>query len=200
MLFAQAEAPALYAEALVLAEKSLVMDDSNEWTHWTYAVACVVTGDPERSLLSCRRALEINPNFSLAYGSQSTSLTYLGEPKEGIEASTKSLRLDPQHPAAFFRYGEIAFAYLVLRDYEKCILWATKAVQMKQDYANGLFYLACGHARLEHREDAAKALASYLRIVPNASVATFSDRPFRKKEDRDHFIESARLAGLPEGT
>lgn len=35
--------------------------------------------------------------------------------------------------------------------------------------------------------------------MPNAWVASFSDRPFRKKEDRDHFLESLRLAGLPEG-
>jgi hypothetical protein len=53
------------------------------------------------------------------YGSLGTALTYLGEPREGIEASNKSLRLDPQNPAAFFRYVEIAFGYLVLRDYEE---------------------------------------------------------------------------------
>src|SRR6202035_139651 len=106
--------------------------------------------------------------------------------------------LDPQNPAAFFRYGEIAFANLVLRHYEHCILWATKAVQIKQDFPTGHIYLACGHAQLGHHEDAAKALASYLRIVPNASVAIFNRRPLRKKEDREHFLESLRLAGLPE--
>jgi len=26
--------------------------------------------------------------------------------------------------------------------------------------------------------------------MPNASVASFKDRPFRKKEGRDHFLES----------
>ncbi len=133
------------------------------------------------------------------YGSLGTALTYLGEPREGIEASNKSLRLDPQNPAAFFPYVEIAFGYLVPRDYEESILWATKSVQIKQDYPMGHFYLACGHARLGHRGGRAKALTSYLKIMPTASVARFSDRPFWKKEDRDHFLESLRLAGLPEG-
>jgi len=198
-LYAQAEAPALFAEALELAEKSLIMDDSDEWTHWTYAIACIVTGNPERALMSCQRALEINPNFALAYGSLGTALTYLGEPSQGIEACTKSLRLDPQNPAAFFRYGEVALAYLVLRDYERCILWATKAVQIKQDFPMGHIYLACGHARLGHRADAEKALTSFLRTMPNASVTSYAAaRPFRKKDDRDHFLESLRLAGLPE--
>jgi len=195
--YSHAEGPALYAEALALAEKSLAMDDRDEWAHWTYAIACVWT-DPERCVMSCRRALEINPNFALAYGSLSTALTYLGEPREGIEACHKSLRLDPQNPAAFFRYVEIAFGYLVLRDYEESIRWAMKSVQIKQDYPMGHLYLACGHARLGHREDAVKALTSYLKIMPTASVARFSNRPFRKKEDRDHFLESLRLAGLPE--
>ena len=63
----------------------------------------------------------------------------------------------------------------------------------------GHLYLACGHARLGRREDAAKALTSYLKMMPTASVARYNNRPFRKKEDRDHFLESLRLAGLPEG-
>jgi adenylate cyclase len=196
--FDAAAAPALYAEALALAEKSLSMDARDEWTHWTYAISCLLT-DPERCVMSCRRALEINPNFALAYGSLCSALTYLGEPKEGIEAANKSLRLDPQNPAAFFRYGEIAFACLVLRDYESCILWATKAVQIKQDSAMGLLYLACGNARLGRRPEATKALTSYRKIMPGASVAHFTSRPFRRPEDRDHFMETLRLAGLPEG-
>ncbi len=35
--------------------------------------------------------------------------------------------------------------------------------------------------------------------MPNASVARFSDRPFRRRKIVDHFLESLRLAGLPEG-
>jgi adenylate cyclase len=198
-LYALAEAPALYAEALVLAEKSLVMDDSDEWTHWTYAIACLTTGDPDRAVMSCRRALEINPNFALAYGTLGSALTNLGDPKEGIEAANKCLRLDPQNPAAFFRYGEIAFAHLMLKDYDQCLLWATKAVQIKQDFSPAYLYLACSHARLGHRDEATRALASYLKLVPGASITRLAHRPIRRSEDRDHFVESLRLAGLPEG-
>jgi hypothetical protein len=61
------------------------------------------------------RAIEINPNFSLGYGSCGTMLAYAGRGEESVRKGLYAMRLNPKDPSIFFRYTALSIAYAVQR-------------------------------------------------------------------------------------
>ena len=63
------------------AKTSIECDDADEYCHWAMSCAHLLRKQHDRALASLRRALEINPNCSIAYGSMGTMLAWAGEPR-----------------------------------------------------------------------------------------------------------------------
>ena len=70
------------------AKTSIECDDADEYCHWAMSCAHLLRKQHDRALASLRRALEINPNCSIAYGSMGTMLAWAGEP--GNESPTRN--------------------------------------------------------------------------------------------------------------
>src|SRR5829696_9110569 len=60
-----------------------------------------------------RQALDINPNFFLAYGSLGTTLAFAGQADESIENTMICIRLNPRDPSIFFRYSSLSLAHFL---------------------------------------------------------------------------------------
>jgi adenylate cyclase len=182
-------------QARALAITAIRLNERDEYSHWALGMACHWLGKSERALAAYRRALEINPNFSLAYGVLGGALAN-DRPEESIEASQLAIRLNPRDPANFFRYSSLATAYYVLGNYEAAIEWARKSVDRKREWFRAHLYLIAALAHSGRLKEARFAVTEYLTIFPNGSICDAA--PPHVYSTTESLLLGLRKAGLPE--
>jgi tetratricopeptide (TPR) repeat protein len=81
-----------------------------------------------------RRALDINPSCSLAYGSTGTVLAWQGSCDLSIANNEIALRINPSDPTNYHRYFGMALAHYLASRYDKTLEYATLVVQLRPDW------------------------------------------------------------------
>jgi TolB-like protein len=69
---------------MMFAQRAVAAEETDEYSHWILALAYLMACQHDRAIVSLRRALDINPSFSLGYGTLGTVLAWGGEPEESI--------------------------------------------------------------------------------------------------------------------
>ena len=185
--------------ALQSVQKAIRLDDADEYSHWMLGgILGQGLGYHDKAIAAYRRALELNPNFLLAYGSLGTVLALAGRAEESIRNSETCIRLNPREPGIFFRFSGIALAYFVAQDYAKAREWSEKAVQRKRDWWQGHALLAVSCALLGEQDEARAAVGDWLLAIPSAAMSNLPPLPFRNATDTERFRDGLRKAGLPE--
>jgi hypothetical protein len=63
----------------------------------------------------------------------------------------------------------------------------------------GYRWLAAAYGQLGREQEAKAAAAEYLTLTPDFSISRHLELlPFQRPEDREHYAEGLRKAGLPE--
>jgi tetratricopeptide (TPR) repeat protein len=94
----------------------------------------------------------------------------------------------------------ISIAYLMKGMYQEAAEVAGRVVENTPAYGNGYKPLIAALGHLGRRDDAKKHVKKLLAIEPNFTVKKFGAvYPFKKDEDRLHYMEGLRRAGVPEG-
>ena len=184
-------------EAHSIAKHAVALDDRNEYAHWTLGVIELWMGNHESARGDLERAIELNPNCSLAYGSLGTVLSFAGESDESIRNNEIAIRSNPRDLSIFFRFSAIAVAHFVAGRYEEAVKWARKSVQRKVNWHVGHAALVASLAHLGRIEEAKNALADYVEAVPEAAISRVNRLPFKNQSDADRMAEGLRIAGLP---
>jgi len=87
-------------EALQEAREAVRLDRHDEYSLWALGMVLgTLFGQLDDSLAAYRQALDINPNFFLAYGSLGTTLAFAGQADESIENTMICMRLNPRGPS-----------------------------------------------------------------------------------------------------
>ena len=86
-----------------------------------------LAGENETALTALDRAIELNPNFALAFAHRGLVLAWLNRPDEAIAAAERAIRLSPNDPpsSALLRAG---LAHLAAGRYEEGLSWADRAL------------------------------------------------------------------------
>jgi len=143
------------------------------------------------------RALQLNPNFSLAYGYYGLALTYCGLWQEAYEAARYALRLSPRDPFSAIHYGVAAYAQFVGKNYQDAINLSREAIRQRGDFAGAYRVLTVAAGMAGQNEVAAAALKELRRAQPNISLAWIANQlPWKLDSDREHYLEAFRRAGL----
>ena len=174
------------------------MDDGNEYAHWNLGSNYNDNREHGRAISEHNRAIEINPNCSLARGSLGTSLSYAGYPDESIRNNEIAIRSNPRDITIFFRYIGIARAHYVAGRYDEAVDWATRTITNKPDYFLGHLILAASLAKLDRLDEARAAVAEYLKYFPNASVTDALKEPYKDETINESLMAGLRRAGMPE--
>ena len=116
-----ADKKAAISESYVLAERAIVLDEHNEYAHWSLGFIQLWRRNHELAVAELKRAIELNSNCSLAYGSLGTVLSYSGEPDESIKNNEIAIRLNPKDISIFFRYSGLAMAHFVAGRYSDAV-------------------------------------------------------------------------------
>jgi adenylate cyclase len=181
-------------EPVIVAELecALALDDNDSDVHRILAAVYLVYENFDPCLYHQQRALRLNPNDDLVVVQQGEILTWIGQAEEGIDWIKKAMRLNPYHPERF--WSHLGRAYFVARQYAQA-LDAVKRISVP-DGPLFAFIAAC-QARLGDLPGAQarvrELLARSPRFVVNDYLASLH---YREAADREHHIESLRLAGL----
>jgi adenylate cyclase len=189
---------ATIAEAYDLVRRALVLDDRNEYAHWTAGLIELWRRNHDVAVAQLERAIELNPNCSLAYGSLGTVLSFCRKCDDSIKSHELAIRMNPKDPSIFFRFTGIALAHYVAGRYEDAMSWAQKTVHRKPDWHLGHFLLCASLGQLDRLKEARDAIDDLLQVIPGATSSVIGKLPFRFPEDAEHLRKGLRKAGYGE--
>lgn len=189
---------AMREEAWAEAREAMRLDDRDEYTQWTYGNILVgLFGRRDEAIAAYKQALEINPNFSLAYGSLGTALVWGGQFDDSIATVELAIRLNPRDPSIFFRYTALALAYFFKQDDEKARDWAQHAIARRATWWVPWVVLAASYARQNKLAEARTALLGLQEVLPNGRIGTLPFPPVAEAQI-DSLRDGLRMAGLPD--
>ncbi|MFL6836964.1 MAG: winged helix-turn-helix domain-containing protein [Bradyrhizobium sp.] len=188
-------------EALPIAERAALAaihaDSEDPWAHYALGGVYLFNRRFDDCIAEYELALRLNPNFSPARGIYGVALAYRGRWEEGDRAARQALRLSPRDPFAAIYNGVAAYAQFVGRHYEEAIRLSREALRLRHDFV-GAHRVLTAAAAMAGQDDVAKAaLEALRRAQPTISLAWLeTEMPFEHAEEREHYLEAFRKAGL----
>ena len=182
-----------------MARKAVALDPSDHDTHWALASVSSNLGKFDQALVEYERALEINGNDADLHAEMADLLSYTGKHREAIGQIKFAMRINPHFPE-WYRWT-LGWCYYHIGEYAEAVAELGKLVSFSDD---ALLILAASHARLASggESDIHLSLARgfIARFKERRPAWTLSDQRkvtyFLNPEDRSHWIEGLRLAGL----
>jgi TolB-like protein len=180
------------------------LDDMDYEAHLLLAWQYLYQGEWDRSQEHLDRALRLNPNAADLLASAAYVLQSLGDPERAIDCAQTARTLNPHTPQWYLGY--LSDALFTARRYPEALAIRLRAPGVMIDSP---FYGAAilgQMGRLEEAKQWADVAISGLARTPGGALAISEGRvvdlllennPYRRKEDRDHFAEGMRKAGVP---
>jgi TolB-like protein/class 3 adenylate cyclase len=202
--FSMADLRPIYETSFACAHTALALDDANYEAHVAIAWAYLYRRDYDRSKRHIERAIKLNPNDADTLGNACYLLTVIGEPDEAVRCGEIALRLNPRHPDWYLAY--YATALFMARRYSEAVAARFQAPDI---FIDSTFFGAALFAQIGREEEArrwADKAVARLAARPGAAAAAaergyvqlmLENNPFRRPEDREHFAEGMRKAGVP---
>jgi adenylate cyclase len=189
---------AMKSEAEKSARMALSLATNDEHIYWALAITLgVLQNRFDEAEAAMRRSIEINPNFSLGYGTYGTVLAYAGRARESIAQTEYAIRLNPKDPSIFFRYSVLSIACFTLEDYEQSLKWAKQAAENKPTYWVPHAIMAASQSILGRPEQATKSAQALLQVFPTISFSSLPIEPIRPEIAKKAFYEALAKAGVP---
>jgi len=184
------------AHAREHAQQAVALDDRNPTVNAYAAQAYMFCGDHKLAQSHAERAVFLNPNDPMILNVRGQVLTYAGDPAQALEWYAKSEQLEP-YAADDMRLDCLCDCYYMLGNYEKVI-------EIHSVYRNVPpilnIILAAAYAQVGKLEQAKTAIEEFQRTHPPEYATTmirYQNRMCARQEDRDHWLEGYRKAGLP---
>ena len=192
-----------YQRAWDYAKKSVELDDTDSVTHSSLGFIYLFKGNHDQAFFHLSKALELNPGDINALTFISRYEMLSGNPERAIECINEASRYNP-----FGKYNwSLVPAYYAMQRYDEAIL-AMNAIQCPA--AIMMIWMAAVHAQAGNIMEASELAAEFVAIVeqklgaigvalPQSWLGFVDERwPFKHSEDREHFLEGLRKAGLAE--
>jgi TolB-like protein/Tfp pilus assembly protein PilF len=107
------------AKAAPHAERAMVLDPTLAEAHGASGLLSLSQIRFEDAVIYFKRAIQINPNYSLVHTWMANGLFYLGRYEEAFEMQESALRLDPISIAAILNYAEALTERNLLEDADR---------------------------------------------------------------------------------
>lgn len=117
-----------------------------------------------------QRALELNPNYSLAHEWYSSLLVGTGRFEEGIREIKRAEELDPLSPRAMTL---TAWTNYQVRLFSESINKALQIIDLDKDYPQGYMQLGINLVQLGRPKEAVRALKKAVRLMPDSALPRY---------------------------
>lgn len=180
----------LYDRAVASAERAVMLDDNDADVHRLLAAGNITRNNLTKARYHQERALSLNPNYDLVVVQHGELLTWLGDPKEGIEWIRKAMRLNPHHPERF--WSHLGKAHFAAKQYSEAIEAFMRMSTMEcMQHA----FVAATYAHLGDKMAAAAHVAQAKKMNPEFSIESFMEQMhYGQEEDASHLREGLEKA------
>lgn len=179
-----------------LCRRAVYLDERTEHAHWALGISCWGLHCLDVGIAALERAVELNRNCSLAYGSLGTALAIAGRVQEAIANQKIAIRMNPRDPSIFVRVSGLALAHYTACDYDAAIHWAERAVHRMPRWYLAHVLLAAGQLALGRSEPARAAVVAARAALPGISVADAERMPMRNPAKMQKFRDRLHAAGF----
>jgi adenylate cyclase len=180
--------------ALEVARRGVMVNPASHSNHLALGQVCLAKGLHDEAFEAFETAIALNPNDADGYAFLARALTFAGRPDEAIELVERAQRLNPASPRWYAWH--LGMALYVARRYDDAAATFRKTRPLG-DVAYR--WLAAAYGQLGREQDATAAAEAYLKLTPDFSIGHHLEvLRFQHAEDREHYAEGLRKAGLPE--
>jgi TolB-like protein len=181
------------ALGLAYVHKTMSLDMSDPMGHSVLGYARLCEGKLDEAESALQTALRINPNHADTMVNMANLRVLQGQPHDAVELAESALRLNPFPPGWYF--WDLGFAYYAAGHYAEAV-----RVLCKEEVGRlpAKRILAASLAQLGLLTEAHEEACRFLEINPGFLASRWAaTQPFRRDEDRQHFLDGYIKAGLP---
>jgi len=153
--------------------------------------------DLRSALVLHAKAIELNPNLSIAWTLSSWSKIYNGEHAAAVRHAMMSQSLSPRDPHIFFAEHALMTAHLFLRQFDEADMLSEIVLERNPGHMSALKGRLAILGHMGRKDEAAHCLAMLRAIEPGITIAKIVARPPLRPEDREFYINGLQLAGVP---
>jgi adenylate cyclase len=187
-----------FAAMLESAQRAVAVDDHDPWAFAILAWARVFAKRWDEARSAIDRAVALSPNFAPAIGFRGGILALLGEPEEAMPCFEEARRLSPRDSMmAVWLMGQFWAEFALARD-EDALRTSQEALRLAPDNPTYRRQRAAALSSLGRMEEAKVAIADYLSLEPDHTIADVSRIPARNLTHLARFVDALRKAGFPE--
>lgn len=182
--------------AYALGQRATQLDDRNEYAHWALGISCWGLSRHDEGVAALERAVELNPNCSLAYGSLGTMLSLVGRNEEAIRNQMFAIRMNPRDPSIFFRFSGLALANYNSGDYQSAVEWGERATRRMPRWFFGHFVLAASYVALGETDKARRAVENCHELLPDITASAADRFPLKDEAQMNQLRAHLKQAGF----
>ncbi|MCP4619820.1 MAG: tetratricopeptide repeat protein [Bradyrhizobium sp.] len=172
-------------------------DSEDAWAHIGLAYSYLFARRFDDAIAEFELALRLNPNFAFTHAFYAVTLCYSGRYDEGDAAIRRALRLSPRDPMGAIYQGVGSYIQFACRRYDEAIRMARESMRQRTDFVGAHRVLTASAGMIGDRELSAIALEGLRQAQPGISLQWVArELPMRHAEDREHYLEGLRRAGL----
>ncbi|MBR0797985.1 adenylate/guanylate cyclase domain-containing protein [Bradyrhizobium jicamae] len=163
----------------------------------------IQTGRPIQGIAECEHALTLDRNLANAHALIGQAKGRLGRPEETEAHILEALRISPRDTYAFWWMFWAGSAKLTLEEFSTAASWFRRTIEENRNYAGSHVGLASALVQLGATEEAKAAMREALKLDPNSTITALQAKlppvSAALQARRERYLESLRIAGMPEG-
>jgi tetratricopeptide (TPR) repeat protein len=181
------------------AQRALALNDQDAYAHAALAVVNHVSRDNHAAMVSCRKALDLNPNLAFAEGLMGLIHAHMGHYDDANRHLDTAIRLSPRDPTLSWVGLARVVAALIADLPDEYLARAKEFTDDVPDLVAGWRHVAAAYVMQDRLDEAKAAIAQVLRLSPDDGLELLGQAiPISNPEVRERFLGYLRKAGLPE--
>lgn len=177
-------------KAIELAKQAVALEYVGGYAMLGYLYS--LTGQADKAIAECKKAVELDPNASLARAWYGAVLYKAGQYKAAVQELEQSVRRDPMAGTWVLRF--LGSAYSFARRHDEAITTLKKAIQKAPNDHLSRLMIIRAYIFAGRQEEAETEAAEVLRLDPKFSLENYTKRMTGK--DKERSLEAFRRAGL----
>jgi adenylate cyclase len=184
--------------ATAAATRAIACDSQDPWAYVGRGMVATATRDISEAINAHRHATDLSPNFAYAHAMLGASLALGGRPEEGIESTSRAVRLSPRDTFSDDFQLFYAFAHFQAGRYVEAASFAETAIQLRPEHPAPHVMATASYGLADNDKKAVDALARLKALVPEITASNVEKTfPYALAEDRARISQGLRKAGLP---
>lgn len=177
--------------------EAMKRDPNEPYAHYSAAIVCLFRRDLDGALAQTDKALSLNPNYALAYGTRGSIEVFMGRPDEAEPFLQHAIRLDPANIAQYLHF--LGLAQLVGGQYDAAVATFKERIARAPHSDTSRAYLIAALGHLGREAEAKHVWTEIIGINPRFSFKdTLARLPFRETADLARLAGGIRKARLVE--